>query len=82
MPAGSCGWCGPPIADVVTGRLETRLRARIQEIAQSRVRYRYRKILVLLRREDWKVGTHLVYRLYKEEGLGLEEAATEAEERL
>jgi len=45
------------------------LRGRIREIAQSRVRYGYRKILVLLRREGWQVGKHLVYRLYKEEGL-------------
>ena len=49
----------------------TELRARIREIAQSRVRYGYRKILVLLLREGWQVGKHLVYRLYKEEGLAL-----------
>jgi len=47
------------------------LRMRIREIAQSRVRYGYRKIRVLLNREGWKVGKHLVYRLYKEEGLAL-----------
>jgi len=47
------------------------LRARIREIAQSRVRYGYRKILVVLRREGWQVGKHLAYRLYKEEGLAL-----------
>lgn len=52
-------------------RAWTELRARIREIAQSRVRYGYRKILVLLRREGWQVGKHLVYRLYKEEGLAL-----------
>jgi putative transposase len=44
---------------------------RIREIAQARVRYGYRKILALLRREGWKVGKYLVYRLYKEEGLTL-----------
>lgn len=44
---------------------------RIREIAQSRVRYGYRKIRVLLNREGWKVGKHLVYRLYREEGLAL-----------
>jgi putative transposase len=44
---------------------------RIREIAQSRVRYGYRKIRVLLNREGWGVGKHLVYRLYKEEGLAL-----------
>jgi putative transposase len=49
----------------------TELRARIREIAQSRVRYGYCKILVLLRREGWNVGKYLVYRLYKEEGLAL-----------
>ena len=42
---------------------------RIREIGQSRVRYGYRKIRVLLNREGWKVGKYLVYRLYKEEGL-------------
>lgn len=49
----------------------TDLRAHIRGIAQSRVRYGYRKILILLRREGWQVGKHLVYRLYKEEGLAL-----------
>ena len=49
----------------------TELRLRIREIAQSRVRYGYRKIRVLLNREGWQVGKHLVYRLYREEGLAL-----------
>jgi putative transposase len=44
---------------------------RIREIAQSRVRYGYRKIRVLLNRDSWGVGKHLVYRLYREEGLAL-----------
>ncbi len=44
---------------------------RMREIAQSRVRYGYRKIRVLLNREGWNVGKYLVYRLYKEEGLAL-----------
>jgi putative transposase len=35
------------------------------------VRYGYRKIRVLLNREGWAVGKHLVYRLYREEGLTL-----------
>jgi putative transposase len=47
------------------------LRMRIREIAQTRVRYGYRMIRVLLNREGWKVGKDLVYRLYREEGLGL-----------
>src|SRR2546422_8616061 len=49
----------------------TALRLRIREIAQTRVRYGYRKIRVLLNREGWKVGKKLVYRLYREEGLTL-----------
>ena len=49
----------------------TALRLRIREIAQARVRYGYRKIRVLLKREGWKVGKKLVYRLYREEGLTL-----------
>jgi putative transposase len=49
----------------------TALRQRIHEIARTRVRYGYRKIRVLLNREGWAVGKHLVYRLYREEGLTL-----------
>ena len=49
----------------------TALRQRIRELAQTRVRYGYRKIRVLLTREGWAVGKHLVYRLYREEGLTL-----------
>lgn len=50
-------------------RIELRLRMR--ELAQARIRYGYRKIRVLLIREGWQVGKKLVYRLYREEGLGL-----------
>ena len=49
----------------------TALRMRIREIAQTRVRYGYRKIRVLLNREDWNVGKHLVERIYREAGLTL-----------
>jgi len=49
----------------------TELWAPIREIAQSRMRYGYRKILVLLRRKGWIVGKHLAYRVYREEGLAL-----------
>lgn len=46
---------------------------RIREIAQTRVRYGYRKIRVLLNREGWEVGKTLVQRLYQEEGLALKQ---------
>lgn len=39
------------------------LRMRMREIAQTRIRYGYRMIRVLLNREGWKVGKDLVYRL-------------------
>jgi transposase InsO family protein len=52
----------------------TALRLRMSELAQTRIRYGYRKIRVLLIREGCQVGKKLVYRLYREEGLGLRAA--------
>ena len=48
---------------------QTELRMRLRELAGSRVRYGYRRLTVLLRREGWVVNTKRVYRLYHEEGL-------------
>ena len=47
------------------------LRQRIKEIASVRVRYGYRRIHVLLRREGWQINHKRVHRLYREEGLSL-----------
>ena len=47
------------------------LRLRIRELARSRVRYGYRRIQVLLKREGIQVNKKRVYRLYCEEGLQL-----------
>ena len=47
------------------------LRMRIKEIAAIRVRYGYKRIHVLLRREGWQVNHKRVYRIYCEEGLNL-----------
>lgn len=47
------------------------LRMRIKDIAAVRVRYGFRRIHVLLRREGWHVNHKRVYRLYREEGLTL-----------
>lgn len=44
---------------------------RIREIAETRVRYGYRRIHVLLQREGWQVNAKRVYRLYRLEGLQL-----------
>ena len=43
----------------------------MRELAQSRVRFGYRRLLVLLRREGWELGKKRCYRLYIEEGLAL-----------
>ena len=47
------------------------LSRRIREIAETRVRYGYRRIHVLLRREGWQVNVKRIYRLDTEEGLQL-----------
>ena len=49
----------------------TALRARMRELAQVRMRYGYRRLHVLLRREGWALGRELAYRLYTEESLQL-----------
>ena len=45
------------------------LRQRLRELAAVRVRYGYRRLHVLLRREGWPINHKRVYRLYREEGL-------------
>ena len=47
------------------------LRARMRELAQARVRYGYRRIHVLLRRDGWQLGKNQMYRLYTEKQLQL-----------
>jgi len=47
------------------------LKLRIKQIAETRVRYGYRRIHVLLKREGWDVNPKRIYRLYKEIGLQL-----------
>jgi putative transposase len=45
------------------------LRMRLRELAASRVRFGYRRLTVILRREGWRVNPKRVYRLYTEDGL-------------
>ena len=47
------------------------LKKRIKEIAETRVRYGYRRIHVLLSREGWHVNVKRVYRHYRDLGLQL-----------
>jgi len=50
-------------------RFDAVLRRRLCEMAASHVRYGYRRLTVLLRREGWKVNAKRIYRLYTEEQL-------------
>src|SRR5207249_2260211 len=47
------------------------LRARLHALAVERVRWGYRRLHVLLRREGQRVNVKRVYRLYREEGLAV-----------
>lgn len=49
--------------------LQEVLRIRLRDLAATNVRYGYRRLTVLLRREGWKVNAKRVYRLYDEEHL-------------
>ena len=47
------------------------LRMRLKELAAIRIHYGYRRLHILLRREGWGVNAKRIYRLYREEQLGL-----------
>ena len=47
------------------------VRHRIREIAETRVRYGFQRIQILLRREGWRDNHKRTYRIYREEGLNL-----------
>jgi putative transposase len=47
------------------------LRTRLRELAETRRRFGYRRLQVLLLREGWQVNHKRIYRLYVEEKLGL-----------
>ena len=49
----------------------TILRRRLRELAGVRVRYGYRRLMVLLRREGINNCHNAVYRIYREENLGV-----------
>jgi putative transposase len=50
---------------------QTALRLRLRDLATTRVCYGYRRLHILLRREGWRINHKRVYRLYREEGLGI-----------
>jgi len=49
----------------------TAVRQRMRELAQTRVRFGYRRLRILMLREGWTVGKERFCRLYIEEGLAL-----------
>ena len=69
--------CSVMIFDPTSYRYKSRrpdqagLEQRIKEICQTRVRFGYRHIHVLLRREGWEVNIKKTRRIYKELGLQL-----------
>jgi putative transposase len=50
---------------------DPQLRTRLRELAETRRRFGYRRLQVLLEREGWQVNHKRIYRLYVEEKLGL-----------
>jgi len=50
---------------------QTALRIRLRELAANRVRFGYRRLTVLLRREGWQVNAKRIYRIYTEDGLAV-----------
>jgi putative transposase len=47
------------------------LRIRLHQLAASRVRFGYRRLTVMLRREGWMVNAKRIYRRYTEAGLAV-----------
>lgn len=50
---------------------QAHLKHRIRDIRQTRIRYGYRRVHVLLQRDGWAVNVKRIYRLYRELGLQL-----------
>ena len=55
--------------------------AKIKELAAVRIRYGYRRLAILLRREGFHVNDKRVHRLYRLEGLSLRAKATKRRRR-
>lgn len=65
---GLMGICRPSLRYKHRPAPQIPLRIRIKELAATRVRFGYRRLPVLLRREGWMVNSKRVYRIYKQGG--------------
>lgn len=54
---------------------QAELKLKIKDICQTRVRYGYRRVHILIKREGWAVNRKRIYRLYKEMDLQLRNKA-------
>jgi transposase InsO family protein len=69
-PGGEADSCAAQYVAVPPDARSARpLRQRLRELAAVCVRFGYRRLTVLLRREGWRVNAKRVYRLYGQEGL-------------
>ena len=50
---------------------QAELKLKIKDICQTRLRYGYRRVHILIKREGWPVNPKRIYRLYKEMDLQL-----------
>lgn len=72
-----CGACGAPRFDTSTFHYKSwrtdqaAVERRIKEIAETRVRYGYRRVHVLLRREGWEINMKKTRKIYNDLGLQL-----------
>ena len=51
--------------------LDIELRSRLRDLANQRRRFGYRRLFILLREQGEPSGINRIYRLYREEGLGV-----------
>ena len=78
LPTGRLGAVDVSVS--ATGRDGRRhCEARLRTLAAERPRFGYRRLQVLLRREGCAVNHKRVYRLYREEGLGVRRQAPQAD---
>lgn len=64
-------WCSVQRYEPLVDAQEPVILKRMTEISQTRVRYGYRRIHVLMAREGWKINHKRLYRLYQQAGLNL-----------